>query len=196
MSTHCKASLPVLSHAMQRLQCCVIWKKILMVFMVGILQLRSGTFPNCQLSSPIRYACFKLEFYLQELHQPQAAASGLVSRHQRRLVNVLAQRLPADMLSSYSHGLQPNTVCFNNDKASLLRDVNWNFWLIGCDQWRSQKYFLSGGNRGEIIVHMGVAISRNMKYLLTVFFCFVFLHYYSNCYSSCSYLLSVFSGTL
>lgn len=171
MSTHCKASLPVLSHAMQRLQCCVIWKKILMVFMVGILQLRSGTFPNCQLSSPIRYACFKLEFYLEELHQPQAAASSLVSRHQRRLVNVLAQRLPADMLSSYSHGLQSNTVCFNNDKASLLRDVNWNFW----HQWRSQKYFLSGGNRGEIIAHMGVAISRNMKYLLFFFYIIILI---------------------
>lgn len=52
MSTHCKASLPVLSHAMQRLQCCVIWKKILMVLMVGILRLRSGTFPNCKWSPP------------------------------------------------------------------------------------------------------------------------------------------------
>lgn len=83
------------------------------------------------------------------LHQPQAAASGLVPRHQRRLVNVLAQRLPADMLSSYSHGLQSNTVRFNNDKASLLRDVTWNFWHIGCDQWRSQKYFLRGATGGD-----------------------------------------------
>lgn len=155
MSTHCKASLPVLSHAMQRLQCCVIWKKILMVLMVGILRLRSGTFPNCQLSPPSDMPASSWNFISRTPPTSGCCKPGLMSRHQRRLVNVLTQRLPADMLSSYSHGLQSNTVRFNNDKASLLRDVTWNFWHIGCDQWRSQKYFLRGATGGDHCSHGG-----------------------------------------
>lgn len=71
------------------------------------------------------------------------------------------------MLSSYSHGLQSNAVRFNNDKASLLRDVNWKFWLI--------KYFLQGATGGDHCSHGGGNKSEHEMSIDFFFFFYIII---------------------
>lgn len=167
MPTHCKASLPVLSHAMQRLQCCVIWKKILMVLMVGILRLRSGTFPNCQLSPPSDMPASSWNFISRT-----PPTSGYCQRPGVTSPKETSQRSCA---ASTCRHVVPFTLtaCSRTLFVSTMTKLHfYEMWPGTFGTWAvtsgGARNISFGGPQGEIIAHMGVAISRNMKCLLTL----------------------------